>query len=65
MKVPAVLKNLTLLDWVLVVVFVALVAYLVQSFFPPYGWAIGAVAALGLLFIAKRRRDRLDQEQKR
>ncbi len=64
MKVPAVLKNLTLLDWVLVVVFVALVAYLVQSFFPPSGWAIGAVAALGLLFIAKRRRDRLDQEQK-
>jgi hypothetical protein len=63
LKVPAVLKNLTLLDWVLVIVFVALVAYLVQTFFPPSGWAIGAVAALGLLFIAKRRRDSLDQKQ--
>ena len=63
MKVPTVLKNLTLLDWALVIVFVALVAYLVQTFFPPYGWAMGVVAALGLLFIAKRRRDRLNEEQ--
>jgi len=63
LKVPTVLKNLTLLDWALVIVFVALVAYLVQTFFPPYGWAMGVVAALGLLFIAKRRRDRLNEEQ--
>ena len=63
MKLPAVLNNMTVLDWVLVIVFMALVAYLVQTFFPPYGWAIGAVAALGLLFIAKRRRDRLDKPE--
>lgn len=56
-------SGFTWVDWVLVIVFVALVAYLVQTFFPPYGWAIGAVAALGLLFIAKRRRDKLQNRE--
>jgi hypothetical protein len=63
LKVPVVLKNLTLLDWVLAGIFVTLIAYLVQTFFPPTGWAIGAVAALGLLFIAKRRRDKLMKQE--
>jgi len=62
LKIPAVLKNLTLLDWVLIVTFVAIVAYLVQSFFPPYGWAIGIVAALFLLYLAKSRRDKLKKQ---
>ena len=64
MKTPVVLKNLTLLDWVLIITFVAIVAYLVQSFFPPYGWAIGIVVALFLLYLAKSRRDKLNREQK-
>lgn len=64
MKTPAILKNLTLLDWVLIITFVGIVAYLVQSFFPPYGWAIGIFAALFLLYLAKSRRDKLTRAQK-
>jgi hypothetical protein len=63
LKIPAVLKNLTLLDWVLVITFIGLVAFVVQTFFPPYGWAIGAVAAIFLLFLAKRRRDKSIENQ--
>jgi hypothetical protein len=63
LKTPAVLKNLTLLDWVLIAAFTVLVVVLVQLMFPPYGWAIGLVAALFLLFLAKRRRDKLHDQQ--
>lgn len=63
MKLPEIFKNLTWLDLVLIIAFVVLVAYLVQSFFPPYGWAIGVVAALGLIFLAKRRRDKLQNRE--
>ena len=58
-KEPPLFSNMTLLDWLLATVFTAVVATLVQTLFPPYGWLIGIVISLGLLYLAKRRRDRL------
>ncbi len=55
-------KDMNTLDWVLAIAFIACVAYLVYLIFPPNGWWIGLVAALLLLFIAKRRRDRLKKD---
>jgi hypothetical protein len=63
LKIPTILKNVTPLDWVLIAAFTVLVAVLVQLMFPPYGWAIGLVAALFLLFLAKSRRDKLNRDQ--
>ena len=60
-KPPSLFSNLTALDWLLAVFFTAIVVFLAQSFFPPWGWLIGLVVALGLLYLAKRRRDRLQQ----
>lgn len=48
-------------DWFLAVIFTALVAYAVNLVFPPQGWMIGIALALLLLFIAKKRRDRLSK----
>ena len=62
MKLPAIFKNMTTLDWLLAVVFIGLVTFLVQSFFPPFGWLIGLAVALGLLNLAKRRRDKLMEQ---
>jgi MFS superfamily sulfate permease-like transporter len=61
-KKPGVFQGLNWLDWLLAALFTAIVALLVQSFFPPYGWAIGIVAATGLLYLAKRKRDRLKEQ---
>jgi len=58
-KKPAFFSNLTPVDWGLAVLFTFIVAYLLQSFFPPFGWLIGIIVALGLLYLAKRRRDKL------
>ena len=58
---PPIFSNMTPADWILAALFTIIVAYLVQSFFPPYGWLIGTAAALGLLYLAKRRRDRLQR----
>lgn len=46
-------------DWVLAGGFVALLTYSINRMFPPTGWAIGLVISFVLLFIAKRKRDRL------
>jgi hypothetical protein len=54
---------MTLIDWVLAIAFTGLVAYAVNLIVPPNGWMIGIAAALLLLFIAKRRRDRLTKDQ--
>jgi hypothetical protein len=51
------------IDWVLAAAFIGLLAYAVNLIFPPNGWMIGIAAALLLLFIAKRRRDRLSKDQ--
>ena len=56
------LNDMNTLDWVLAIAFMACVAYLVYVIFPPHGWWIGLVAALVLLYIAKRRRDRLKKD---
>jgi hypothetical protein len=60
MKLPTILKNLTVLDWVLIVAFILMLAWLGQTFVPRYGWAIGIAAALFLLYLAKSRRDKLN-----
>ena len=58
-KEPSLLSHMSLLDWLLAAAFTAVVVYLAQSYFPPWGWLIGLVVALGLLYLAKRRRDRM------
>jgi len=58
-KFLSIFENMNALDWVLAVLIIALLAYAVNLIFPPNGWMIGIVAALLLLYIAKRRRDRL------
>jgi len=56
---PTLFSNMQVLDWLLAGVFTVVVALLVNAIFPPYGWLIGIVVALGLLYLAKHRRDRL------
>lgn len=51
--------GMKVVDWFLAVIFTALVAYAVNLIFPTQGWMIGIALALLLLFIAKKRRDRL------
>jgi hypothetical protein len=58
-KKPSVFQGLNWLDWLLAALFTGIVAFLVYTFFPPYGWAIGIAIALWLLYLAKRKRDRL------
>jgi hypothetical protein len=55
----SIFNNMNYIDWILAILFIGLVAYAVNLIFPPNGWMIGVVAALLLLFIAKRRRDNL------
>lgn len=50
---------MTPVDWLLAVLFTIALAFLAQLTFPPFGWGIGVVVALGLLYLAKRRRDRM------
>jgi hypothetical protein len=55
---------MTLVDWLLTAGFTVVIALLANSLFPPNGWIPGAVIALGLLFLAKRRRDKLKTQVK-
>ena len=43
---PPFFSNLAPADWLLAALFTIIVAYLVQSFFPPYGWLIGTAGDL-------------------
>ena len=52
---------MTPVDWMLAALFIIALAFLAQTLFPPFGWGIGVVIALVLLFLAKRRRDDLQQ----
>lgn len=61
-KYLSIFKNMNIVDWVLAILIVGLVAYAVNRIFPPNGWMIGIVAALLLLYIAKKRRDRLTKD---
>lgn len=58
-KYLSIFKNMNIVDWILAALVIALLAYAVNLVFPPNGWMIGIVAALLLLFIAKKRRDNL------
>jgi uncharacterized membrane-anchored protein len=62
-NVLSVFKNMNVLDWVLAAAFTVLVAYVVNSIFPPQGWLIGLAVSLALLYLAKRRRDNLAQRK--
>jgi len=44
-------------DWILAIGFTVVMALLANFFLPNYGWILGTLAALALLFLAKRRRD--------
>lgn len=61
-KYLSIFKNMNTVDWILAILIVGLVAYAVNLIFPPNGWMIGIVAALLLLYIAKKRRDRLTKD---
>ena len=58
-KEPSLFSNMTPLDWLLAALFTVVVAALAYLTFPPYGWLIGIIIALGLLYHAKRRRDKM------
>ena len=52
-------SGMTLIDWFLAAGFTLVLALLGYSLSPDFGWLIGILAALGLLYLAKRRRDRM------
>jgi hypothetical protein len=58
-KEPSLFSNMSPVDWLLAATFTAVVVYLAHSYFPPWGWLIGLVVSLGLLYLAKHRRDRM------
>lgn len=58
-KEPSLFSNMTPVDWMLAALFTIALGFLAQITFPPFGWGIGVVVALGLLYLAKRRRDRM------
>ncbi len=45
------------LDWLLAVAFTALLGFIADLFLPIYGWPLGILAGLALLYLAKTRRD--------
>ncbi|MBA4384038.1 MAG: hypothetical protein C0410_04825 [Anaerolinea sp.] len=61
-KYFSIFENMSTVDWVLAILITGLLAYAVNMVFPPNGWMIGILAALLLLYIAKRRRDRLTKK---
>lgn len=58
-KEPPLFSRMSPADWLLAALFTAVVTALVHLTFPPHGWLIGMLIALGLLYLAKRRRDKL------
>jgi len=54
---PSLFAHMNGLDWLLVLIFTGLLAYIAALFLPVYGWPLGAIAALALLYLAKVRRD--------
>ncbi len=56
---PNPFSNMTLLDWLLAAAFTLVLAFLGSTLLPSYGWLIGILVALILLYLAKRRRDTL------
>ena len=50
---------MTPIDWILAAAFTVIVSLLVNNVFPPYGWLIGIAVSFALLYLAKRKRDSL------
>jgi hypothetical protein len=61
-KYFSIFNNMNIIDWVLAILFIVLVAFAVNLIFPPSGWILGIPAAILLLYIAKKRRDRIPKE---
>jgi hypothetical protein len=45
------------LDWLLALGFCAILGYIADLFLPTYGWPLGILAGLTMLYLAKTRRD--------
>jgi hypothetical protein len=58
---PDLFSNMNLVDWLLAALFTLVLALLGNSLFPGYGWLIGILVALTLLYLGKRRRDSLQK----
>lgn len=56
---PSIFHNLTLSDWLLAGLFLLVLMVLGNNLAPGIGILIGLLAALELLYLAKRRRDKL------
>ncbi len=56
---PSIFHNLTLSDWLLAGLFLLVLMVLGNNLAPGIGILIGLLAGLGLLYLAKRRRDKL------
>lgn len=56
---PSIFHNLTLSDWLLAGLFLLVLMVLGNNLAPGIGILIGLLAALALLYLAKRRRDKL------
>lgn len=56
---PSFFSNLTLSDWLLAGLFLLVLMVLGNNLAPGIGILIGLLAGLGLLYLAKRRRDKL------
>lgn len=54
---PSLFAHMNWLDWLLAIGFTALFGFIANLYLPPYGWIPGVLAALALLYLAKRRRD--------
>ncbi len=54
-KEPSLFSRMSPADWLLAALFTAVVTALVHLTFPPHGWLIGMLIALGLLYLASRR----------
>ena len=59
---PSIFKNMNWLDWILAVGFLAVLGFLANLFLPTYGWALGIIAGIALLYLAKSRRDKVYTE---
>ena len=67
MKLRELIKDMSLIDWLLLVLFVGLVSFACESLLPGYGWGIGALVGLLLAVVAIRKRGKLlddDDDQK-
>lgn len=58
---PSFFRNLTLADWLLAGLFLLVLMFLGNSLAPGIGVLIGLLAGLALLYLAKRRRDRMQE----